>query len=193
MSIFTTMPVTSKNKASDHQRTAFESLYKQALELKQKKEYVKAIDTYTIIIEKRQGQEACVECAKLYEDVGDIYYDLKDFQHAFEFMHKALQIYADNKLYDLQLDQKKINLPLIKLRAHVSYAILLRKMKKYKLSEKYFKLGIKYSSENGGAYLMDISKSYGVLHFEMGSYEQAEKLLLSAEEKSKTEGNGRIV
>lgn len=257
MSIFTTMPVTSKNKASDHQRTAFESLYKQALELKQKKEYVKAIDTYTLIIEKRQGQEACVECAKLYEDVGDIYYDLKDFQHAFEFMHKALQIYADNKLYDLQLDQykkigslqqgiwqfkkaidifqqaltlairlgkmdkiiefellmgnvlnwaeqleeserylvsaiekeKKINLPLIKLRAHVSYAILLRKMKKYELSEKYFKLGIKYSSENGGAYLMDISKSYGVLHFEMGSYEQAEKLLLSAEEKSKTEGN----
>ena len=107
MSIFTTMPVISKNKASDHQRTAFESLYKQALELKQKKEYVKAIDTYTLIIEKRQGQETCIECAKLYEDVGDIYYDLKDFQHAFEFMHKALQIYAENKLYDLQLDQYK--------------------------------------------------------------------------------------
>ena len=251
------MTVKLKNTIPDVQRAAFEAMYKQALTFKQNKEYVKAIDIYTKIIAQRQDKADCVECAKLYEDVGDIYYELKDFQHAFEFMQKALQIYADNNLYDLQLDQykkigslqqgiwqfkkstdifqqalslstrlgkmdkiiefellmgnvlnwaeqldeaekylvsaiekeKKINLPLIKLRAHVSYAILLRKMKKYDLSEKYFKLGMKYSSENGNAYLMDITKSYGVLQFEMGHYAEAEHLLITAEEKAITEGN----
>lgn len=251
------MTVKLKNTVPNLQHAEFEALYKQALAFKQNKEYVKAIDTYTKIIEQRQNKDNCVECAKLYEDVGDIYYELKDFQHAFEFMQKALQIYAENNLYDLQLDQykkigslqqgiwqfkksidifkqglslsirlgkmdkiiefellmgnvlnwaeqleeaerylvsaiekeKKIKLPLIKLRAHVSYAILLRKMKKYDLSEKYFKLGMKYSSENGNAYLMDITKSYGVLQFEMGNYKQAEQLLISAEEKAVTEGN----
>jgi signal transduction histidine kinase/ActR/RegA family two-component response regulator len=193
----------------------------------------------------------------MYEDVGDIYYELKDFQHAFEFMQKALQIYADNHLYDLQLDQykkigglqqgiwqfkkaidifqqglslstrlgkmekiiefellmgnvmnwaeqledaekylvsaiekeKKIHLPLIKLRAHVSYAILLRKMRKFDQAEKFFKLGMKFSAENNNAYLMDITKSYGIMQFEMGNYEAAEPLLLDSEIKAATEGN----
>lgn len=251
------MTIKLKNTIPDAERIAFESLYQQALSYKENKDYVNAIDIYTKLIEKRQDKEDCVECAKLYEDVGDIYYDLKDFQHAFEFMQKALQIYAANNLYDLQLDQykkigslqqgiwqfkkaidifqqaltlatrlgkmdkiiefelltgnvlnwaeeleesekylvsaiekeKRINLPLIKLRAHVSYAILLRKMKKFEQSELYFKLGIQYSAENNGAYLMDISKSYGVLQFEMGNYAEAEKLLITAEEKSVVEGN----
>ena len=101
------MTVKLKNTIPDVQRAAFEAMYKQALTFKQNKEYVKAIDIYTKIIAQRQDKADCVECAKLYEDVGDIYYELKDFQHAFEFMQKALQIYADNNLYDLQLDQYK--------------------------------------------------------------------------------------
>ncbi len=251
------MTVKIKNTTSDIRRTDFESLYNRALEFKRNKDYINAIETYYKIIAQNQHNENCLECAKLYEDVGDIYYELKDFQHAFEFMQKALQIYADNKLYDLQLDQyrkigslqqgiwqfkksidifqqaltlatrlgkmdkiiefellmgnvlnwaeqleeaekylmsaiqkeKKINLPLIKLRAHVSYAILLRKMKKYDLAEKYFKLGMCFSAENKGAYLMDITKSYGIMQFEIGNYEAAETLLLDAERKAESEGN----
>lgn len=251
------MTVKIKNTTSDIRRTDFESLYNLALEFKRNKDYINAIETYYKIIAQNQHKENCLECAKLYEDVGDIYYELKDFQHAFEFMQKALQIYADNKLYDLQLDQyrkigslqqgiwqfkksidifqqaltlatrlgkmdkiiefellmgnvlnwaeqleeaekylmsaiqkeKKINLPLIKLRAHVSYAILLRKMKKYELAEKYFKLGMRFSEENKGAYLMDITKSYGIMQFEIGNYEAAETLLLDAEKKAESEGN----
>ena len=251
------MTVKIKNTTSEIRRPDFESLYNLALEFKRNKDYINAIETYYKIIAQNQHNENCLECAKLYEDVGDIYYELKDFQHAFEFMQKALQIYADNKLYDLQLDQyrkigslqqgiwqfkksidifqqaltlatrlgktdkiiefellmgnvlnwaeqlddaekylmsaiqkeKKINLPLIKLRAHVSYAILLRKMKKYELAEKYFKLGMRFSEENKGAYLMDITKSYGIMQFEIGNYEAAETLLLDAEKKAESEGN----
>lgn len=251
------MTIKPKNKVPDIQRAEFESLYKEALAFKTDKEYVKAIDIYSKIIAKRQDNANCVECAKLYEDVGDIYYELKDFQHSFEYMQKALQIYADNHLYDLQLDQykkigslqqgiwqfkkaidifqqglslanrlgkmdriidfellmgnvlnwenqyeeaekylvssiekeKKTNLPLIKLRAHVSYAILLRKMRKFDLAEKFFKLGMKFSSENNNAYLMDITKSYGIMQYEMGNYEAAEPLLLDAEKKAEKEGN----
>jgi signal transduction histidine kinase/ActR/RegA family two-component response regulator len=221
------------------------------------KDYVNAIAIYNQLISKQKDISECVECAKMYEDVGDIYYELKDFQHAFEFMQKALQIYADNHLYDLQLDQykkigglqqgiwqfkkaidifqqglslstrlgkmekiiefellmgnvmnwaeqledaekylvsaiekeKKIHLPLIKLRAHVSYAILLRKMRKFDQAEKFFKLGMKFSAENNNAYLMDITKSYGIMQFEMGNYEAAEPLLLDSEIKAATEGN----
>ena len=99
------MTVKIKNTTSDIRRTDFESLYNLALEFKRNKDYINAIETYYKIIAQNQHNENYLECAKLYEDVGDIYYELKDFQHAFEFMQKALQIYADNKLYDLQLDQ----------------------------------------------------------------------------------------
>jgi len=246
-----------KNSRPDIQRVEFDALYKLANQHKIDKEYVDAIEIYNKLISKQKDTSECVECAKLYEDVGDIYYELKDFQHAFEFMQKALQIYADNNLYDLQLDQykkigglqqgiwqfkkaidifqqglslstrlgkmekiiefelllgnvmnwaeqledaekylvsaiekeKKINLPLIKLRAHVSYAILLRKMRKFDQAERFFKLGMKFSAENNNAYLMDITKSYGIMQFEMGNFEAAEPLLLDSEIKAATEGN----
>ena len=246
-----------KNSRPDIQRVEFDALYKLANQHKIDKEYVDAIEIYNKLISKQKDTSECVECAKLYEDVGDIYYELKDFQHAFEFMQKALQIYADNNLYDLQLDQykkigglqqgiwqfkkaidifqqglslstrlgkmekiiefelllgnvmnwaeqledaekylvsaiekeKKINLPLIKLRAHVSYAILLRKMRKFDQAERFFKLGMKFSAENNNAYLMDITKSYGIMQFEMGNFDAAEPLLLDSEIKAATEGN----
>ena len=246
-----------KNNITDLQRAESDALYKQANQYKKDKDYVNAIAIYNQLISKQKDISECVECAKMYEDVGDIYYELKDFQHAFEFMQKALQIYADNHLYDLQLDQykkigglqqgiwqfkkaidifqqglslstrlgkmekiiefellmgnvmnwaeqledaekylvsaiekeKKIHLPLIKLRAHVSYAILLRKMRKFDQAEKFFKLGMKFSAENNNAYLMDITKSYGIMQFEMGNYEAAEPLLLDSEIKAATEGN----
>jgi signal transduction histidine kinase/CheY-like chemotaxis protein len=251
------MTIKVKNTIPDTQRAEFEAMYRKALSLKNNKEYVKAIEAYSDIITQKQDVKDCVECAKLYEDIGDIFYELKDFLHAFENMEKALHIYADNEEYDLQLTQykkigglqqsiwqfkksmeifqqglslatrlgkrdkivefelllgnvfnwadqledakrylisaiekeRKINLPLIKLRAHVSYAILMRKMKKYKEAEKYFKLGMKYSRENEGAYLSDITKSYGIMQFEIGNYEQAENLLLDSEQKLVTEGN----
>jgi len=246
-----------KNNITDLQRAESDALYKQANQYKKDKDYVNAIAIYNQLISKQKDISECVECAKMYEDVGDIYYELKDFQHAFEFMQKALQIYADNHLYDLQLDQykkigglqqgiwqfkkaidifqqglslstrlgkmekiiefellmgnvmnwaeqledaekylvsaiekeKKIHLPLIKLRAHVSYAILLRKMRKFDQAEKFFKLGMKFSAENNNAYLMDITKSYGIMQFEMGNYEAAEPLLLDSEIKAAIEGN----
>jgi tetratricopeptide (TPR) repeat protein len=252
------MTVKVKDTNTDPLRAEFELLYSNALSLKEQKEYVKAIEAYTDIISKRQ-QKDCVECARLYEDIGDIFYELKDFLHAFENMQKALHIYADNQAYDLQLLQykkigglqqsiwqfkKSIEIfeqglslanrlgkkdkivefelllgnvlnwaeqlpeakrylqsaiqkekkltgtdPLVKLRAHVSYAILLRKMKKYKEAEKYFRLGMMFSAENNGAYLSDIMKSYGIMQFEIGDYEQAEELLLDSEQKLMQEGS----
>lgn len=235
----------------------YNKLYNLANKHKIKKEYAEALDIYSSIISKRENESECVECAKLFEDVGDIYFELKDFQRAFEFFQKALHIYAENNKYDLQLNQyKKIGTlqqgiwqfkksadiykqglslsirlglqdriidfelllgnvlnwadelidsekyllgaiekekvfsnSLIKLRAHVSYAILLRKMKKYKLADKYFKLGMKISKENNDAYLLDISKSYGIMQFEIGNYDEAERLLLEAEEKAEYDGN----
>ena len=251
------MPAKLKNKLSDLQNEEFDALYQQAVAFKQDKDYVRAIEVYTNIIARRKDVEGCLECARLYEDVGDIYFELKDFQHAFEYLEKALHIYADNNEYDLQLSQykkigglqqgiwqfqksidifqqglslskrldkkdrivefellmgnvlnwadrleeaerflvsaiekeSKLNLPLIKLRAHVSYAILLRKMRKFDQADKFFKLGMKLSAENGNAYLMDITKSYGIMQFEMGNYEEAEPLLLDAEKKAEHEGN----
>ncbi len=243
------MTVKLKNIIPDAERIAFESLYKQALLFKQNKDYVNAIDIYTKIISKRQDEKDCIECAKLYEDVGDIYFDLKDFQHAFEYLSKALQIYADNNEIELQINQlkkigglqqsiwqfkkavelykqglsistrlglmdkiiefelllgnvlnwlddlpeaekylvssinkeKKHRNPLVELRAHVSYAILLRKMKKHNESEKYFKTGMVLSLKNDNAYMMDITRSYGILQLEIGNYEESEKLLLESE------------
>jgi len=75
------------------------------------------------------------------------------------------------------------------LRAHVSYAILLRKMRKFDQAERFFKLGMKFSAENNNAYLMDITKSYGIMQFEMGNFDAAEPLLLDSEIKAATEGN----
>ncbi|MEZ5053693.1 MAG: ATP-binding protein [Chitinophagales bacterium] len=240
-------------------KKTFDNLYKKAVSYKEKKQLIKAIEVYSKIIEKVKDRENCVDCAKLYEDVGDIYYDIKDYTHAFEFMQKASTIYSYNKMYDLQLSQYKklgglqqsiwqfkksidifqqglmlanrlklsdkiiefellignalnwdeqleasekylksairkekktnnANNSMIKLRAHVSYAILMRKMKKYDLSDKYFKLGMQFSKENNNAYMMDIFKSYGVLQYEKGNYEAAEKLLLQAEEMATSEG-----
>ncbi|MDB5226747.1 MAG: domain S-box [Bacteroidota bacterium] len=238
----------------------FSSMYNNALELKNQKEYVKAIELYGKIIAEQSGEADSIALAKVYEDVGDIYFDLKDFDHAFEYLEKALQIYADNNLYDLQLEQykklagfsqgifqfkkaielfeqglslsirlgkmdkiidfelslgnvlnwadrleesekflvsaiekeKRIHLPAIKLRAHLSYAILLRKMKKFELAEQYFKEAMKFSTENNNAYLMDITKSYGILQYEMKNYDAAEPLLLDAEQKAMVEGNDAI-
>lgn len=246
-------PVANKIPVSD---STLNEMYENAVEFKHQRNYVKALDIYSRILELKKESD-CVECAKIYVDIGDIYFELKDFQHAFEYMEKAFQIYADNKLYDLQLEQykkigslqqgiwqfkkaidifqqglslaarldkkdkivefelllgnvfnwaekleeaeqylvsaiekeKRINIPLIKLRAHVSYAILLRKMKRFQKSEEYFKLGMQMSAENNGAYLMDISKSYGVLQFETGNYKHAEELLVEAEKMAETEGN----
>lgn len=251
------MILSSENIIIQSKEVKLRALYAKALGFKNNKEYIKAVEIYQKIIKQKQDDLECVECAKLYEDVGDIYFEVKDFQRAFEFLQKALQIYADNHEYELQLNQykkigglqqgiwqfkkaieifqqglqlsqrlekkdkiiefelllgnvlnwadrleeaekylvssiekeKKLNLPLIKLRAHVSYAILLRKMRKFDKAEKLFKLGMKLSAENNNAYLMDITKSYGIMHCEMGNFETAEKLLLDAEQKAKTDGN----
>ena len=252
------MPSSKKiNPKTKHDE--FSSLYNSALVLKNNKEYVKAIELYSrIIAEKPEADNTRI--AKLYEDIGDIYFDLKDFDHAFNYLEKALQIYADNNLHDLQLEQykklaglcqgifqfqkaielfeqglslstrvgkldqiidfelslgnvlnwadrleesekflvsaiekeKHILLPAVKLRAHLSYAILLRKMKKFEEAEKYFKKAMKFSTENNDVYLMDITKSYGILQFEMKNYDAAEPLLLDAEQKAMVEGNDAI-
>jgi signal transduction histidine kinase/ActR/RegA family two-component response regulator len=251
------MILSSENIIIQSKEAKLKALYNKAFSYKTNKEYIKAVEVYHKIIKQKQDNPECIECAKLYEDVGDIYFEVKDFQRAFDFMQKALQIYADNNEYELQLNQykkigglqqgvwqfkkaieifqqglmlsqrlekkdkiiefelllgnvlnwadrleeaeqylvsaiekeKRLNLPLIKLRAHVSYAILLRKMRKFDKAEKLFKLGMKLSAENNNAYLMDITKSYGIMHCEMGNYETAEKLLLDAEQKAKTDGN----
>ncbi|HQO31272.1 MAG TPA: ATP-binding protein [Chitinophagales bacterium] len=234
----------------------FDALYKKALSCKNDKEYVKAIELYAELISQSTDPQ-CIRCAQLYEDTGDIYYTLKDFQRAFEFFQKALHIYAEKQAYDLQLNQyqkiggmqqgiwqfkkaidifreglslsvrlnkpdkivefelllgnvlnwddnlpeaekyllsaiekeKQLNLPMVRLRSHVSYAILLRKMKKYKDAERYFKQGMALSATLQDAYLMDITKSYGIMQYEMGNYDKAEQLLLDAEQKSHVEGN----
>ncbi|HMV15076.1 MAG TPA: ATP-binding protein [Chitinophagales bacterium] len=245
-----------KIKASSLSDDEVRELYAKAAVCKQEKNYIDALDFYNKIIDYKNSEE-CVECAKVYEDIGDIYFELKDFQKAFENLEKALHIYADNEEYELQLNQykkigslqqgiwqfkkaieifhhglslatrldkkekvlefelllgnvfnwadqledaeqylvsaiekeKRINSPLIKLRAHVSYAILLRKMKQFQKSETYFKMGIQLSSENNNAYMMDITKSYGVLKYETGHYEHAEELLVKAEKSAEFEGN----
>lgn len=252
------MTVKIKDSSTNPKQKTFDLLYKNAFLLKQNKEYVKAIEAYTNIIAQHK-EDTDIEYAKLYEDIGDIFYELKDFLQAFENMQKALHIYADNQAYDLQLQQYKkigglqqsiwqfkksieifeqglslanrINKkdkivefelllgnvlnwadqlpqakkylqsaiqkekklsnadPLVKLRAHVSYAILLRKMKKYKEAERYFRLGMKFSAENNGAYLSDIMKSYGIMQYEIGNYKEAEELLLDSEQKLKIEGS----
>lgn len=250
------MQVKSNTIKQELSKKSFEVIYKKSLAYKQKNELVKAIESYSKLIERIQHRENCVDCAKVYVDVGDIYFEINDFQHAFEYLEKASQIYAFNHLHELQLLQykkigglqqniwqfkkaidifhqglslatrlnnveriiefellignalnwddqliaseqylqsainkeKKHTIPLIKLRAHVSYAILLRKMKNYKQAEKYFRLGMKYSAENNNAYMMDISKSYGVLQYEIGNYNKTEVLLLQAEKMAVHEG-----
>lgn len=252
------MSVAPKNKINEQVfQKGLQHLYDEALTLKNEKDYINAIDAYHKLIAYKNDATDCVECAKLYEDLGDIYFELKDSDKAFEYMGKALKIYADNNAYELQLNQYKkigglqqgiwqfnksidifqqglslatrlnkqdkivefelllgnvlnwadklkesekylksaikkealLNIPLVKLRAHASYAILLRKMRKFKEAEKYFKLCMKLSSQNNNAYLMDITKSYGIMHCEMGNYSTAETLLLDAEKQAILEGN----
>ncbi|HNF49742.1 MAG TPA: ATP-binding protein [Chitinophagales bacterium] len=73
--------------------------------------------------------------------------------------------------------EQHIRMPVFEIRAKVSYAILLRKMKKYDEAEKYFKIGYKLSKENGNIMFMDITKSYGIMHYELGNYDTALSLL----------------
>ncbi|MEZ5026043.1 MAG: ATP-binding protein [Chitinophagales bacterium] len=245
------------NISSELPKHKFESFYRKAIAYKEKKDFVKALEAYSTLIAFQQHKEDCVECANLYEDIGDIYFELKEYQRAFEYLQKAAQIYIDNHATDLYLKQLKkigslqqgiwqfkkaldvfhqgyalakrlknsekiiefellignalnwddqleesekflkkivdknvkVETPLIKLRAYASYAILLRKMKKYKLAEKYFKHSLQLSLLNNNAYLMDIYKSYGVLLYEKGNFPEAERFLLQAEEMADKEGH----
>ncbi len=251
------MSVNAKNAIKKVQQAEFDALYKTAHDYKSRKDYVKAIEIYHKMISKIDQKVQCLDCAKLYEDIGDIYFDLKDFQHAFTNFQKASEIYAENDNIDLRLNQLKkigtlqqgiyqfrkaidifhqglsistrLNLkdkiiefelllgnaynwadeldtaekylvsaikkekknrnPLVELRSHVSYAILLRKMKKYMASEKHFKYGMQQSRRNDNIYLTDITRSYGILQLEIGDYEEAERLLLESEKNALDEDN----
>lgn len=250
------MIVSKKNNLPSIQFAEFESMYQKAAALKTDKNYVDAIAAYTEIINLKQEQIDCIECAKLYEDVGDIYYDLKEYQHSFNFLQKANTIYSENnevalligsykKIGDLQLGiwqfqkaidlfkeglsiamrignmekivlfelllgnaynwkddfvnsekyllsalekEKRLNLPLIKLRTKVSYAILLRKMKNFAKAEELFIEGMEISKLNNNVFNFDIIKSYGIMQFEVGNYAKAEELLKEAEILTQHEG-----
>ena len=72
-----------KIKASSLSDDEVRELYAKAAVCKQEKNYIDALDFYNKIIDYKNSEE-CVECAKVYEDIGDIYFELKDFQKAFE-------------------------------------------------------------------------------------------------------------
>ena len=250
------MSINTNNNLTELQKTVFESMYEDAFNLKSKKEYVKAIESYIKIIQLKQDEVDCLECAKLYEDVGDIYYELKEYQQSFEYLQKANTVYSENNKVDLLLasyrkigglqlgiwqfkkaidlfqeglslstrtgnmtqivefelllgnaynwqddfvnaekyllsaleKEKRINTPLIRLRAKVSFAILCRKMKKFEQAEALFIEGMEYSRLNNNAFQLDITKSYGIMQFDIGNYEKAEELLKSAEKQSQEEG-----
>ncbi|HRB19070.1 MAG TPA: tetratricopeptide repeat protein, partial [Chitinophagales bacterium] len=101
------MQVKSNTIKQELSKKSFEVIYKKSLAYKQKNELVKAIESYSKLIERIQHRENCVDCAKVYVDVGDIYFEINDFQHAFEYLEKASQIYAFNHLHELQLLQYK--------------------------------------------------------------------------------------
>ena len=60
--------------------------YERANKHKAEKEYVQAIEIYSKIVELKENNAGCTECAKLYENIGDVYFELKDYQRAFENM-----------------------------------------------------------------------------------------------------------
>ena len=250
------MSINTNNNLTELQKAVFESMYEEAFNLKSKKEYVKAIESYIKIIQLKQDEVDCLECAKLYEDVGDIYYELKEYQQSFEYLQKANTVYSENNKVDLLLasyrkigglqlgiwqfkkaidlfqeglslstrtgnmtqivefelllgnaynwqddfinaeryllsaleKEKRINTPLIRLRAKVSFAILCRKMKKFEQAEALFIEAMEYSRLNNNAFHLDITKSYGIMQFDIGNYEKAEELLKSAEKQSQVEG-----
>jgi signal transduction histidine kinase/CheY-like chemotaxis protein/Tfp pilus assembly protein PilF len=249
------MPSRLLKTAPSPGKGAYASLYKEAEEFMKDRQYVKAIDIFNKIFHLPDIDY--VLSAKLHADIGAIYFELKDFEKAFENHEKALQIYAQNNLYDLQLAQyikigglqqgiwqfkkaidlfqqgltlskrlgkmdqiiefeialgnvynwadqlseserfllsaiekeKRFPLPLSRLKAHLSYAILLRKMKNYEEAGRYFNTAMKISAENNNALLMDITKSYGIMQYEMKNYNRAEELLLEAVKKAEDEGN----
>ncbi len=111
----------------------------------------------------------------------------------FEFMLGNAYNWADN-LEDAEkyllsaISKAKQHLdPVLKVRTTASYAILLRKMKKYDEAEKYFKLSLKLSTENNYLHYQETRRSYGIMFYFTGNFTKAEEMLLEAEKNTDIE------
>jgi len=78
---------------------------------------------------------------------------------------------------------------LLKIRTHASYAILLRKMKKFEDSDKYFKISLQLSAENKFLHFQETNRSYGILQYAIGNLDEAEKILLASEKNTTNEAS----
>lgn len=237
------------------EKDKFDLLFDKVIELTQQKEFAKALEIATQLIQQKQHQKEDLQSAKLYESIGDIYTQLKDHQPALDYLQKALKYYSEHKEFNLMLEQyKKIgtlqvgifqfkkaidlfqqglsqairmgnmdkivefefmlgnaynwadnleeaekyllsaiskakqNLdPVLKVRTTASYAILLRKMKKYEDADKYFKLSLKLSAENNYLHYQETRRSYGIMFYFTGNFKKAEEMLLESERNTDIE------
>jgi signal transduction histidine kinase/CheY-like chemotaxis protein len=83
----------------------FDMLFEKVLSLTTQKEYAKALEIATQLIQQKHHHKEDLQSAKLYESIGDIYAQLKEVNPTLEYFYKALKYYADHNEYDLLLNQ----------------------------------------------------------------------------------------
>lgn len=144
----------------------------------------------------------------IYAQIGSIHQGIWQFKKAIDTYqqahHLALRLGKVDKIIEFELNigntlnwddqleeaeqylrrvldkEKLIRDENIRQRAHGSYAILLRKLKRYDEAEKYFQVAIKLSQSLSDIMQMDMKKSYGIMQYELGNIDLAEKLLLES-------------
>lgn len=181
------------------------------------KEYAFALENYSKALKFYADNKEIDLQLNQYKKIGVLQTSSYQFKKAIDIFHQGLSLCTrlgiENKIVefkfmlgnaynwqdDLVLAEQYllsalnkvefINLPLLKIRIMASYAILLRKMEKYPLAEKYFLQSLKLSAENNNNHMHETRRSYGVMQYFVGNYDKAEELLLEAEKNATAESS----
>lgn len=172
------------------------------------KDYKHAFELYYDILHGCLDNAQYDEAFRTYAQIGSIQQGIWQFKKAIDTYqqayHLALRLGRADKAiefelnigntlnWDDQLDTAEQHLlsvlrkehliadPHIRLRANGSYAILLRKQKRYEEAERYFRIALKLAEPLSDLLQMDMKKSYGIMQYELGNLDLAEQLLLDS-------------
>ncbi len=185
------------------------------------KEYAFALENYSKALKIYADIKEIDLQLNQYKKIGSLQISSYQFKKAIDIFHQALslskRLEKENRIVEFEFSLgnaynwddnlelaeeyllsalKKgefINQPLLNIRISASYAILLRKMEKYELAEKYFLQSLKLSSEHNNIHMHETRRSYGVMQYFVGNYAKAEELLLEAESNAIFESSLSVV
>ena len=89
------------NPVNRPQQSKFDLFFDDVIRLTGNKEYAKALEIATQLIQQKQHQKEDLQNAKLNEAIGDIYTQLKDHQPALDYLQNVLNAPCNRAFFDL--------------------------------------------------------------------------------------------